>query len=62
MPYTNLRMVATDHRLRATAAMAETFYQLFVNRRAYTLQSHRPHPERSGSPSTPITKMPWKIC
>jgi len=34
-----------DHRLHATVAMAETFYQLFVNRRAYTLQSHRPHPD-----------------
>jgi hypothetical protein len=45
MPYTNLRMVATGHRLHATAAMAEAFYELFVNRRAYTLQSHRPHPD-----------------
>jgi hypothetical protein len=34
-----------DHRLCATAAMAETFCRLFVNRRAYTLQSTRPHPE-----------------
>jgi hypothetical protein len=34
-----------DHRLHATAAMAETFCHLFVNRRAYTLQSTRPHPE-----------------
>ena len=45
MPYTDLRMAAMDHRLHATVAMAETFYQLFVNRRAYTLQSHRPHPD-----------------
>ncbi|HEU0142705.1 MAG TPA: hypothetical protein VFQ79_23480 [Bryobacteraceae bacterium] len=34
-----------DHRLHATAAMAENFSHLFVNRRAYTLQSTRPHPE-----------------
>jgi hypothetical protein len=34
-----------EHRLHATAAMAETFYRLFVNRRAYTLQSTRPHPD-----------------
>ena len=34
-----------DHRLHATASMAESFYHLFVNRRAYTLQSTRPHPE-----------------
>lgn len=34
-----------DHRLHATAAMAESFYHMFVNRRAYTLQSTRPHPE-----------------
>jgi hypothetical protein len=34
-----------DHRLHATAAMAEIFCRLFVNRRAYTLQSTRPHPE-----------------
>ena len=34
-----------EHRLHATAAMAETFYHLFVNRRAYTLQSMRPHPD-----------------
>jgi hypothetical protein len=33
-----------DHRLHATASMAETYYHLFVNRRAYTLQSTRPHP------------------
>ena len=31
-----------DHRLHATASMAESFYHLFVNRRAYTLQSTRP--------------------
>jgi hypothetical protein len=34
-----------DHRLHATTAMAETFYHLFVNRRAYTLQSSKPHPD-----------------
>jgi len=34
-----------DHRLHATASMAESFYHLFVNRRAYTRQSTRPHLE-----------------
>jgi hypothetical protein len=34
-----------DHRLHASPAMAEAFYQLFVNRRAYTLQSTKPHPD-----------------
>jgi hypothetical protein len=34
-----------EHLLPATAGMAETYYQLFVNRLAYTLQSTRPHPE-----------------
>ena len=34
-----------DHRLHATASMAESFYRIFVNRRAYTLQSTRPHPD-----------------
>jgi hypothetical protein len=34
-----------DHRLHATASTAESFYHLFVNRRAYTLQTTRPHPE-----------------
>ena len=29
----------------ATAEMAAQFHDLFVNRRAYTLQSMRPHPE-----------------
>ena len=29
----------------ATAEMAAQFYHLFVNRRAYTLQSNRPHPD-----------------
>jgi hypothetical protein len=38
-------MAAMDYRLHATAAMAESFYNLFVNRRAYTLQSTRPHPD-----------------
>ena len=31
--------------LHATAEMAAQFHDLFVNRRAYTLQSMRPHPE-----------------
>jgi hypothetical protein len=33
------------HRLPATLEMAREFSQLFVNRRAYTVQSVRPHPE-----------------
>jgi len=34
-----------EHRLPATPEMARTFSELFVNRRAYTIQSTRPHPE-----------------
>src|SRR6185369_7297912 len=34
-----------DHRLPATREMAHEFSELFVNRRAYTIQSMRPHPE-----------------
>lgn len=34
-----------DHRLPATTEMARQFSELFVNRRAYTLQSMQPHPE-----------------
>jgi hypothetical protein len=34
-----------DHRLHATSVMAEAFHRLFVNRRAYTLQSAKPHPD-----------------
>jgi hypothetical protein len=34
-----------DHRLPATTQMAREFSRLFVNRRAYTRQSRRPHPE-----------------
>ena len=34
-----------EHRLPATSEMARTFSELFVNRRAYTIQSTRPHPE-----------------
>src|SRR4030095_13678314 len=45
MLYTSQRSAVMDHRLHATAAMAETFCHLFVNRRAYTLQSTTPHPE-----------------
>src|SRR5260370_28610581 len=33
------------HRLPATREMAQEFSELFVNRRAYTIQSMRPHPE-----------------
>jgi hypothetical protein len=32
-------------RLNATPALVKTYIDLFVNRRAYTLQSMRPHPE-----------------
>ena len=34
-----------DHRLPATPEMARLFSELFVNRRAYTIQSTRPHAE-----------------
>src|SRR5258708_3053402 len=34
-----------NHRLPATLEMAREFSQLFVNRRAYTIQSLRPHPD-----------------
>src|SRR5215472_18130555 len=34
-----------EHRLAATPEMARAFSELFVNRRAYTIQSTRPHPE-----------------
>ena len=34
-----------DHRLPATPELAREFSELFVNRRAYTIQSMRPHPE-----------------
>jgi hypothetical protein len=34
-----------DHRLHATSVMAEAFHRIFVNRRAYTLQSAKPHPD-----------------
>ena len=34
-----------NHRLPATREMAQEFSELFVNRRAYTIQSMRPHPE-----------------
>ena len=34
-----------DHRLPATLEIAREFSELFVNRRAYTIQSVRPHPD-----------------
>jgi hypothetical protein len=34
-------------RLSATPALVKTYIDLFVNRRAYTLQSMRPNPESS---------------
>ena len=46
MAYTNKRgIAAVDHQRNATAEMAAQFHKLFVNRRAYTLQSFRPRPE-----------------
>lgn len=36
-----------QRRLLATPALVKTYIDLFVNRRAYTLQSMRPHPESS---------------
>lgn len=32
-------------RLKAPASVVADYFHLFVNRRAYTLQSNRPHPE-----------------
>ena len=32
-------------RLQASASMVADYLRLFVNRRAYTLQSNRPHPK-----------------
>jgi hypothetical protein len=32
-------------RLKVSASMVADYFHLFVNRRAYTLQSNRPHPE-----------------
>ena len=32
-------------RLKAPASAVADYFRLFVNRRAYTLQSNRPHPE-----------------
>ena len=32
-------------RLKATAQIVRNYQELFVNRRAYTVQSLRPHPE-----------------
>ena len=54
MPYTNERGTTVDHQRQATAEMAAQFYRLFVNRRAYTLQSMRPHPE-TGRPICSLT-------
>ena len=34
-----------EPKLTATADMVRQFHELFVNRRAYTVQSMRPHPE-----------------
>jgi len=33
------------YRLKAPTGVAADYFRLFVNRRAYTLQSDRPHPE-----------------
>jgi hypothetical protein len=40
-----MERTAMDHRLPATPDLAREFTELFVNRRAYTIQSMRPHPE-----------------
>jgi hypothetical protein len=40
-----MERTAMDHRLPATPKLAREFSELFVNRRAYTIQSTRPHPE-----------------
>jgi hypothetical protein len=32
-------------RLKVSASMVTDYFHLFVNRRAYTLQSNRPHSE-----------------
>ena len=45
MPYTEWVSISAEHRRTATAEMAAQFCDLFVNRRAYTLQSTKPHPE-----------------
>ena len=46
MAYTNERGSASvNHQRNATAEMAAQFHRLFVNRRAYTLQSFKPHPD-----------------
>jgi hypothetical protein len=34
-------------RLKAPASVVADYFRLFVNRRAYSLQSNRPHPERA---------------
>ena len=55
-----------DHRLPATLELAREFGELFVNRRAYAIQSIRPHPEsgrhyyyrpkaKDGAPSIGLT-------
>src|SRR6185437_8677339 len=45
MPYTELVSTKPEHSRTTTSEMAAEFRSLFVNRRAYTLQSMRPHPE-----------------
>ena len=45
MPYTDKMSATVDLQRQATAEMATQFHHLFVNRRAYTLQSMKPHPE-----------------
>jgi hypothetical protein len=55
-----------EHLLPATNVMARAFSELFVNRRAYTIQFRRPHPEggryyyyrprgKNGSPAPGLT-------
>ena len=45
MLYTENRSATVNLDRQVTADMAAQFHHLFVNRRAYTLQSMRPHPE-----------------
>src|ERR1700693_6313361 len=45
MPYIEKRSANVYLQRHATTEMAAQFHHLFVNRRAYTLQSMRPHPE-----------------
>ncbi len=48
LPYVRARGGRADAMgapLKATPEMVQDYFRLFVNRRAYTLQSMRPHPQ-----------------